>query len=138
MENILEIDILKMIKIIQHNEPKDGLLTCIRCSCSVYYEIKKEPHTLCYNCNFCGASYCFEQELLTLVCIDYFSASISSSFNLESYYNGYNSVAHISYTYNQKHLDFIKYINVNLNSYESANNFHLNEVKRIFDNLIFY
>lgn len=31
-----------------------------------------------------------------------------------------------------------KHTNVNLNSYESANNFHLNEVKKVFDNLIFY
>lgn len=127
-----------MIKIIQHNEPKDGLLTCIRCSCSVYYEIKEEPYTLCYNCNLCGASYLFEQELLTLVCIDSFSASISSSFNLESYYNGYNSTAYISYTSNNIYLTIKKHTNVNLNSYESANNFHLNEVKKVFDNLIFY
>lgn len=130
MGSILEIDILKMIKIIQHNEPKDGLLTCIRCSCSVYYEIKEEPYTLCYNCNLCGASYLFEKELLVMVCVGDFSASISSSFNLEDYYNGYDSVAHMAYTYNQKHLDFIKYINVNLNSYENVNNFHLNEVKK--------
>lgn len=127
-----------MIKIIQDNEPKDGLLTCIRCSCSVYYEIKKESHTLCYNCNLCGASYCFEQELLTLVCIDNFSASISSSFNLESYYNGYNSTAYISYTCNTKYLTIKKHINMNLNSYEGANNFHLNEVKKVYKNLMFY
>lgn len=127
-----------MIKIIQHNEPKDGLLTCIRCSCLVYYEIKEEPYTLSYNCNLCTASYCFEQELLTLVCIDDFSASISSNFNLENYYNGYNSVAHISYTCDTKYLTIKKYINMNLNSYESVNDFHLNEVKKVYNNLIFH